>query len=141
MMKKLFLLCLLGLFTKSFGQFTEGFENGIPSSWTIVNGSEITTWSHISTTIGYTDPTWIHSGTGAAGISKYCCYDQDDYLITPAVTVVAGVNDRMSFWCGRFVYDNQEGMEVAISTTTPDAEGMNVIDEYCTGSDRCESFL
>lgn len=129
MKRKLFLLLLLGLFTKSFGQFTEGFENGIPSSWTIVNGSEITTWSHISTTIGYTDPTWIHSGTGAAGISKYCCYDQDDYLITPAVTVVAGVNDRMSFWCGRFVYDNQEGMEVAISTTTPDAEGMNVIDD------------
>lgn len=128
MKKKLFLLFLMGIFTGSFAQFTEGFENGIPPNWTIINNGEPTTWSHISTTVANTEPFWIHSGTGAAGISVLWG-TQDDYLITPAITVVAGVNDRISFWCSRFNVDLEESMEVMISTTTPDAEGMAIIDE------------
>lgn len=128
MKKKLFLLFLMGMLTNSFAQFTEGFENSIPSNWTVINGSEVTTWEHVSTTVANTDPNWIHSGTGAAGISRFCCFNQDDYLITPAITVQAGVNDRISFWCARFLYDAGQGMEVTISTTTPDAAAMAPID-------------
>ena len=131
MRKQLLLLFFLGLFTKSFGQFTEGFETGIPSSWTIINAQEITTWSHISTTttVNNTDPSWMHSGSGAASIS-ILWGTQDDYLITPAITVVSGENDRISFWAARFAYENTvlDGIEVAISTTTPDAAGMSAID-------------
>lgn len=130
MKRKLFLLFLLGILTKSFGQFTEGFENGIPSTWTIINGGEPTTWNQTTTTVGNTESYFIRTGTAAAGISVLWG-TQDDYLITPPITVVAGVNDRISFWCARFYYDiePEEGMEVMISTTTPDAEGMAAIDD------------
>src|SRR5574343_130628 len=96
MLKKLLLTLLIAPIT-TFAQFTENFDGGttIPTGWTVINGGDTNTWQIIdfsgSTTIS------AHSGTKAAGIA-YGATAHADYLITPAITVTAGVSDFLSFW-------------------------------------------
>ena len=118
-MKKitLLLLLLIGSATTSFGQFTEGFESGIPATWTVINGGDVNTWAQ------FTNPIFVLEGTASATIS-YSSDAHDDYLITPAITVVAGVNDRFSFWARSFDPLYPEEFELLISTTTPDVAGL-----------------
>ncbi len=115
-MKKITLLFLLfvGSITSSFGQFTEGFETGIPATWTVLNGGDANTW------VQFTNAIFVLEGTASATIT-YSATAHDDYLITPAITVVAGVNDRFSFWARSFDVDYPEQFDVVISTTTPTA--------------------
>jgi len=118
-MKKitLLILMLVGSVSTSFGQFTEGFETGIPPTWTVINGGDVNTW------VQFTNPIFVLEGTASATIS-FSSDAHDDYLITPAIEVVAGVNDRFSFWARSFDPLYPEEFELLISTTTPDAAGL-----------------
>jgi hypothetical protein len=115
-MKKITLLFLLfiGSITSSFSQFTEGFETGIPATWTVLNGGDANTW------VQFTQAVWVLEGTASATIT-YSATAHDDYLITPPITVVAGVNDRFTFWARSFDVDYPEEFNLVISTTTPTA--------------------
>ncbi len=115
-MKKITLLFLffIGSITSSFSQFTEGFESGIPATWTVINGGDTNTW------VQFTNPTFVLEGTASATIT-YSATAHDDYLITPAITVVAGVNDRFTFWARSFDPAYPEDFDLVVSTTTPTA--------------------
>jgi hypothetical protein len=116
-MKKITLLFLLfiGSITSSFGQFTEGFETGIPATWTVLNGGDTNTW------VQFTNAVFVLEGTASATITYSTPAAHDDYLITPGITVVAGVNDRFTFWARSFDVDYPEEFDLVISTTTPTA--------------------
>ncbi|WP_333659627.1 hypothetical protein, partial [Flavobacterium sp.] len=77
-MKKitLLILMLVGSVSTSFGQFTEGFETGIPPTWTVINGGDTNTWEQ------NIDPLFVLRGTSSATIS-FSSDAHDDYLITP----------------------------------------------------------
>lgn len=123
-MKKITLLFLflIGSITSSFGQFTEGFESGIPATWTVLNGGDTNTWGPFTTPVVF-----VLEGTTSALIS-YSATAHDDYLITPAIVVTAGVNDRFSFWARSFDVDYPEEFDLMISTTTPTAGAFTSIE-------------
>ncbi len=120
-----FLLFTFVLSMQGFAQFTESFESAtLPASWTLINGGDANTW----TPIDYTGSTQLtaHTGSYAVGIMYTTPTAHDDYLISPAITVTAGVNDRFSFW-GRSrdpLYPEQ--IDVMISTTTPTAAAFSI---------------
>lgn len=115
-MKKIILLFAFVLtFANANAQFTEGFDSGIPASWTVINGGDTNTWVQLTT-----PATFIRTGTGVASIT-YSATAHDDFLITPAITVVAGVNDRFSFWARSFDPSFPEEFDLKISTTTATA--------------------
>ena len=115
-MKKFTLLALLilGNVTLSFGQFAEGFEGGIPSNWTVINNGDPNTWAGIDLT-GSTGVT-AHGGNKIVGIG-YQANAHDDYLITPAITVTAGVNDQIYFFGRSRDPLFPEVIDVLLSTT------------------------
>lgn len=119
-MKKITLLFLflIGSITSSFGQFTEGFEAGIPATWTVINGGDANTWTANTFT--------PHGGTGQASIVYTTPTAHDDYLISPAITVSSGVNDRISFWARSRDPLYPEVFDVLLSTTTPTAAAFTI---------------
>lgn len=130
-MKKITLLCLflMGSITSTFAQFTEGFESGIPATWTVINQGDASTWE------SFTQALWVIEGTTSATIT----YDEfdahDDYLITPAITVVAGVNDRFSFWAQSYDPLYPEEFTLEVSTTTATAGAFTSIDTVAPAND------
>lgn len=124
-MKKITLLFLflIGSMTSSFGQFTEGFETGIPATWTVINGGDPNTW------VQFTNTVFVIDGTASATITYSATAAHDDYLITPAINVVAGVNDRFSFSARSFDVLYPENFDLLISTSTPDAAGLTTLVE------------
>lgn len=117
MKKKLFYLLMFTPFL-SFGQFTQGFEGGttVPAGWTVLNGGDTAeTWKVTDFTGGEIG---AHTGTNAMSI-RYSSAAHDDYLITPSITVTAGVNDQISFWGRSRDPLYPETISVKISTTTP----------------------
>ena len=88
----------------------EGFENGIPDSWTVIDG-------------GTADMTWIqddyiaYEGSYSAGIDTYddSGNDTDDWLITSMVTVNEG--DELSFWAVSSSADYPDDLYVKVSKT------------------------
>jgi hypothetical protein len=119
-MKKITLLFLfmVGSISTSFGQFTEGFEAGIPATWTVINGGDANTWAANTFT--------PHGGLGDASIG-YSGTAHDDHLITPAITVTAGLNDRISFWVRSRDPDYPEVFSVLLSSTTPTAGAFTTV--------------
>ncbi|MDI1256350.1 MAG: choice-of-anchor J domain-containing protein [Flavobacterium sp.] len=125
-MKKITFLLFLTIFSNAaFAQFTEDFESSadIPSGWTVVaGGDEENTWAITDLSeYGLT----AHSGNNAATIF-YSADAHDDYLVTPAITVVAGVNDYFSFWARSLDVDYPEEIDVVLSTTGTDAGNFTV---------------
>ena len=120
MMKKITLLFLflIGSITTSFGQFTEGFESGIPATWTVINGGDANTFSANT----YTP----HSGTGDVSIVYTTPTAHDDYLVTPAITVTPGSTDRISFWARSRDPLYPEVFDVKLSNTTATAAAFTV---------------
>ncbi|WP_264520171.1 T9SS-dependent choice-of-anchor J family protein [Flavobacterium sp. N1994] len=108
-------LCLCSVFYCN-AQFSENFDGGVgsalPTGWTKINGANTASWL-----IG--SPLYItaHSGTKVAMISGSGSAAHDDYLITPQITVVAGVTDRLSYWVGISSTGNLESYDVKISKT------------------------
>lgn len=98
-------------------QFVQNFDGDtdLPADWTVLNGGDAGTWILVDFT-GATNIT-AHSGTSAAAIG----YDglHDDYLVSPAVTVTAGVSDFLTFWGRSRDAAYPEVISVKISTTTP----------------------
>ena len=111
----LVVLCLCSVFY-STAQFTQNFDGGVgsalPTGWTKINGANTASWL-----VG--SPLYItaHSGTKVAMISGSGSAAHDDYLITPQITVVAGVTDRLSYWVGISSTGNLESYDVKVSKT------------------------
>ncbi len=84
----------------SSAQFTESFESGsLPGGWQVINVSAGTslTWNVVSASLGNA----AHQGSKMMNIEGNFFSSSpahDDYLITPAITVQAGVNDYISFY-------------------------------------------
>jgi len=114
-MKKLLFL-ILGLPIASFGQWTENFDAGttLPVGWAVINADGENKWI-----IRNAVPGPAQSGAKAAAI----LYDEDetahdDYLITKAIKVQAGISDRISFYVkSRGGVGYEENYEVLLSTT------------------------
>lgn len=125
-MKKttLLLLLLLAIVSNVNAQFTQNFDGGgssiaLPAGWTGINGGSSNTW-YVNT------PLYVgaHSGTKAAMIpASSATTPHDDYLITPPITVVAGVNDRLTYWSAYSSTGYVETYDVKISKT-----GVNAAD-------------
>lgn len=116
--KLLFLFLLAPLL--GFSQFNQGFEGAttIPAGWTVINGGDAAqTWAVIDFTGGAVQ---AHGGTNAMSI-RYGATAHNDFLITPSITVTAGVNDQISFWGRSRDPLYPETIAVKLSTTTADA--------------------
>lgn len=95
-----------------FSQWTENFDSGtaIPAGWAVINngdpeGWEITTdASNAQSADNYAT---IHWGSNA----------HDDYLITKAINVQAGISDRISFYVKSDLDFYAEDYNVLLSTT------------------------
>ncbi len=116
-MKKLLLSCFLALGIAANAQFSENFDAGtaIPSGWTVINGGGPSTFI-----ITPGAPGSVITAPNAAQIN-YDSVAHDDYLVTPAITVVAGVNDRLTYFVKNQDPNYVENYEVKISTTTATA--------------------
>jgi hypothetical protein len=125
-MKKITLMvfALVAFCWQSYAQFTESFETEIPATWTVLNEASTPTW------------VWDDSPSGAGGaqdgnavarISFDGVTAHDDYLVTPAITVTAGVNDRISFWVQSRSGTFLESYEVRLSTATPTAADFTTV--------------
>ncbi|MFT3795574.1 choice-of-anchor J domain-containing protein [Flavobacterium sp.] len=104
----------------SFAQFSEDFEGGatLPAGWTAINGGDANTWQLID--LSEAEVLTAHSGVNIAGIG-YGSTAHDDYLVTPAITVQAGVNDYLTFWGRSRDADYPEIIDVKVSTTGTNA--------------------
>ncbi len=100
--------------SETYGQFTEGFESGIPATWTVINGGDANTWFS-GLAIGGS-----HSGTKSARID-YDVIAHDDFLITKQFTVTAGVSDRLSIWARNYNATYLEEFDILLSTTDASA--------------------
>lgn len=118
MIRKLLLPLLVMPFVAN-GQFTQNFDAGttIPAGWTVLNGGDANTWSIVNYTGGNIT---AHSGTNTVSIG-YSSTAHSDYLVTPAITVTAGVSDYLSFYARSRDPLYPETISVRISTTTPTA--------------------
>lgn len=94
-------------------QFTENFDTGttLPAGWSIINNGSTQGWFISSTINGGAE-----TGTNAARIN-FGSAAHDDYLITPAITVVAGTNDRLSYFIRSRSTIFLENYDVLLSTT------------------------
>lgn len=124
-MKQIYqLLIILGLLPASvFGQYTQSFDSAtMPSDWTVINGGDPETWQPWDT---YTASVTIdpHSGSHFLGL-EYGSTSHDDYAISPAITVTAGVSDKLTFWGKNGGAGLAEEFDIKISTTTPTVAGL-----------------
>jgi len=125
-MKKITLLIAVIFCTTGFAQFTENFDSNlnIPIGWTVINGGDDNAWEILDTDDEF--GVAAHSGNNAAGIFYDVDIEHDDYLITPAITVTAGVSDYFSFWGRSLDPDYPEQIMLKISTTGVDATDFTV---------------
>lgn len=93
--------------------FTEGFENGIPDCWTVIdNDGQGETW---------TESDIAH--TGDAGLEIHWeANAHDDYLISPQFTVTEGTSDQVRFFAGQRGATFDESFDVKISVSGNDPE-------------------
>ena len=98
-------------------QFSENFDasTSLPSGWTALNGGDTNTWSVLNFTGGAVT---ANSGTNAVCI-RYGSTAHNDILATPAINVVAGVNDGISFYARSRDPLYPEVISLKISTVTP----------------------
>lgn len=101
-------------------QFTQTFDSGtaIPPGWSVINGGDTNTW-----TIGPPASGTAHSGSNVAQI-LYSATAHNDYLVSPQINIVAGVNDRVTFWILNANSSYPEHFNVKISTTTATTTGL-----------------
>ena len=113
--KLLFLLLTLSLL--SYGQFSENFDASttLPSGWSVINGGDTNgfTIGPASTGSALTSPNSVYI--------VYSATAHDDYLVTPAITVTAGLNDRLTYFVKNQDPAYVESYEVKLSTATATA--------------------
>lgn len=112
-MKKttLLLAFFLALGLQGFAQFSESFENGIPSNWTVINGGDENTW--MASPPPFTP---AHTGNNVARIN-FSQQPHHDFLITKQFTVVAGVTDRLTLWARNLSLFTPESFDILVSVT------------------------
>ncbi|MFC4686782.1 T9SS-dependent choice-of-anchor J family protein [Epilithonimonas pallida] len=120
-MKKILLSCFLAFGIVVNAQFVQNFDAGTttPAGWSIINGGDSNGFVFGTVPTGGT-VTAAQSGTNVARIT-YGATAHDDYLVTPAINVQAGVNDRLSFYVASFSSSFTENYNVMLSTTTATA--------------------
>ncbi|HCA06628.1 MAG TPA: hypothetical protein DEO71_05485 [Chryseobacterium sp.] len=111
MKKLLFFMAMFPVFI--FGQWTENFDSGttLPTGWAVINAGGSNGWD-----IRVPNSGTAQSGTNVAGIT-YNSTAHDDYLITKAINVQAGISDRFSFYIKSAYTFALENYEVLLSTT------------------------
>ncbi|MBB4805002.1 hypothetical protein HNP38_000274 [Chryseobacterium defluvii] len=121
-MRKL-LFFILGLPALSFGQWTENFDAGttMPAGWAVINNGGANGW-----VFGTPGTGTAQSGTNVASLT-YNATAHDDYLITKAITVTAGVSDRISFYVKSRSASFLENYEVLLSTTDQTAGAFTTV--------------
>ncbi|UQB67265.1 T9SS-dependent choice-of-anchor J family protein [Epilithonimonas zeae] len=120
-MKKFLLSCSMILGIGANAQFVQNFDAGTttPSGWTVINGGDANGFAFGTVPTSGT-VTAAQSGANVARIA-YGATAHDDYLVTPAIAVQAGVNDRLSFYVASFSSSFTENYNVMLSTTTATA--------------------
>ena len=114
-------LCFCLLTSFAFAQFSESFETEIPDSWTVINQGSTPGWIFNDSPVG-----GAQDGSGVASIS-FGSTAHDDYLITPAITVNTGVNDRYSHFVRSRSSFFLESYEVLLSTTDTAVSSFTVV--------------
>lgn len=122
-MKKLLLSCFLALGIGANAQFSENFDSGttLPAGWSVINGGGPSTFI-----ITAGAPGSVISAPNAAQIN-YDDVAHDDYLVTPAITVTAGLNDRITYFVKNQDPAYVEEYDVKISTTTATAAAFTTV--------------
>ncbi len=107
-----FLLGIIGWQTNA--QFSENFDAAttLPAGWSVINGGDANTWEV------FVDAAEAHSPDNYVRIHWDSSTAHDDYLITPAITVTAGVNDFISFFVKSKSSTYLENYEVRLSTAS-----------------------
>jgi Secretion system C-terminal sorting domain/Cleaved Adhesin Domain/Fibronectin type III domain len=124
-MKKITLLFLvmIAFCWRSNAQFTESFETEIPATWTILDLASTNSWEWDDTPEGE----GAQDGIAVARIESGYPEANDDYLITPQITITSGLNDRLTFYIksrsGAFL----EPYEILLSTATTVAADFTVV--------------
>lgn len=122
-MKRALLMLLFALPFIANAQFSENFDSGItkPAGWTVINGGDANGFI-----FNQGAPGSALSQPNAAQIN-YSSAAHDDYLITPAITVTAGVSDRLIYFVKSQDESYLENYTVKLSTTTPTVTGLNTV--------------
>ncbi|AWI24480.1 T9SS-dependent choice-of-anchor J family protein [Flavobacterium pallidum] len=122
-MKRITLVLLGCLFSGGvFAQFTEDFDadTTLPAGWSVIQGGDAANTWQVTDMMDYIGLD-AHSGTNAAIIEYDTDEAHDDYLVTPAITVTAGLNDYFSFWGRSLDPGYPEMVDVLLSTTGANA--------------------
>ncbi|NRR92275.1 fibronectin type III domain-containing protein [Winogradskyella undariae] len=124
-MKKItFLFILMIAFCwQSNAQFTESFETEIPATWTILDLSSTNGWVWDDTP----EDEGAQDGVAIARIESGYDAANDDYLVTPQISVTSGLNDRLTFYTKSRSGLFSEPYEVLLSTATATATDFTVI--------------
>jgi hypothetical protein len=129
-MKKTLLILFFAFTIQGFSQFSQDFEGAtLPADWTVLNGGDSFTWGLINMAVSTVTPGVSHSGTKAVAIQTVqgTSVAHDDILVTPAITVTAGISDNISFWCRSINPSLPENISLVVSTTTPTAEAFTTV--------------
>ncbi len=98
------------------GMFIESFENGIPSTWTVIDVDGGDDW------VAYSSDSY----DGDACVSVWYDTPNDDYLITPALTPTGTTS--LTFYAKADDSDYDETLEFMVSTTDTDPASFTLID-------------
>lgn len=119
MIKYLFFISIaLCTFCNVNAQYSQSFDSAtMPTDWTIINGGDSNGWK-TWTTYSASSTITPHTGSYYLGL-EYGSTAHDDYAISPAIQVVAGVSDKVTFWARNGGSGLAEKISVKVSTTTP----------------------
>lgn len=123
-MRKITLLfmVMIAFCWQSNAQFTESFETEIPTTWTVLDLASTTSWVWDDT-----PEDGEQDGSAVAKMSSGYPDANDDYLITPQISVTSGVNDRLTFYVKSRSGSFLEPYEVLLSTATATAADFTVV--------------
>lgn len=116
-MKKLLLTCFMAFGIAANAQFSQNFDAATttPAGWAVINGGGPSTF-----VFGPGAPGSTLTSPNSAQIN-YDTAAHDDYLVTPAITVTAGLNDRVTYFVKNQDPLFVENYDVKVSTTTATA--------------------
>ncbi|WP_405573646.1 choice-of-anchor J domain-containing protein [Winogradskyella sp. Asnod2-B02-A] len=122
-MKKITLLfmVMIAFCWRSNAQFTESFETEIPATWTVLDLASTTSWVWEGA-----PENGAQDGSSVAKIQSGYPDANDDYLVTPQISVTSGLNDRLIFYVKSRSGSFLEPYEVLVSTATATVADFNV---------------
>ncbi|WP_225037187.1 T9SS-dependent choice-of-anchor J family protein [Winogradskyella sp. SM1960] len=123
-MKKITLLffAMIAFCWQSNAQFAESFETEIPATWTVLDLASPTSWEWEGS-----PENGAQDGSSVVKIATGSPDANEDYLITPQISVTSDLNDRLSFYVKSRSSLFLDPYEVVLSTTTATAADFTVI--------------